>query len=481
MSHAILVVEDEAVLGKNIRQYLERQGHEARHVGDGAAALEEMQRFRPDLVVLDYNLPGIDGLELIGRIRSREPEVPIVMITGHGSVEVAVNAMKAGASDYLSKPISLAELKLVIEKVLKTGRLQGAIARLQNKVAGGVDDLLGASPAMTVLKQRMRQIIQAERSMSDGQPPVVLVTGETGTGKELIARALHFEGTRRDMPFVEINCASIPANLLEAELFGYERGAFTDARQRKLGLVETADGGTLFLDEIGEVELAVQAKLLKLLEEKRVRRLGGARESQVDVRIVAATNRRLEQMVQEGRFRADLFYRLRILEVHSPPLRERGGDVLLLARHFLEQQAKRYGKTGLRFDLQAERDLERYIWPGNVRELRNAIEQAVLLASDPVVRTDAFPFCHAPRPAVPQALSAGAAARINTARPEFAAQGTRFVDIERDLLLQALRSANWNVTRAAKLLGLSRDTLRYRIEKFDIRAEGADADGGEPG
>jgi DNA-binding NtrC family response regulator len=313
---------------------------------------------------------------------------------------------------------------------------------------------------MRGLKQALRQLLEAEAQLQDVDAPAVLVLGETGTGKELVARALHFNGPRRDKPFVELNCASIPAQLLESELFGYERGAFTDARERKLGLVETADGGTLFLDEIGDLDLALQAKLLKLLEERTVRRIGSLRDQRVNVRIVAATHRPVEALVREGRFRADLYFRLRVLQLHLPPLRERGADVLRLAQHFLALHAKRYGKAVPVLTAAAERALSEYSWPGNVRELRNVLEQAVLMNAGGAVEANQLALSPGlmekpPAPAAPEG------------DPPPAGPQT-LEELERRALLDALRQTGWNVSRAARMLGVSRDTLRYRIDKFGL-------------
>jgi two-component system, NtrC family, response regulator AtoC len=463
---AVLIIEDETILAKNVRTYLARHGFEARVAESAEAGLTALDEFSPDVVLVDYNLPGMNGLELLAELKRRDPGANVVMLTGHGSVQVAVDAMKLGAADFLGKPIALDELRLVLERVLSQRRIEGALAYYRDRQAetSGVARLLGSSPPMTTLKQKLGQLIQAEQGMREGAAPAVLIHGETGTGKELVARALHFDGVRQARPFVELNCASIPTNLLEAELFGYERGAFTDARQRKAGLVEAAEGGTLFLDEIGEVDIAVQAKLLKLLEDRTVRRLGGLREQTVDVRFVAATNRDLEQMVRESRFRADLFFRLRIVDIVIPPLRSRGDDVLLLARTFLKDHGGRYGKPNLRLSPAAELALCNYAWPGNVRELRNAVEQAVLLASRDVIEASQFPFC--------ESLAAGPSmesAAETAARPALPDSGVNLGDVERDLVLQALERTGWNVTRAAQLLGVSRDTLRYRMEKHRIR------------
>jgi two-component system, NtrC family, response regulator AtoC len=461
MSCAVLIVEDEAVFAKNIQTYLVREGFEARVAGDAVTAMAEFDNFRPAIVLLDYNLPGANGLDILARMKAQDPQALVVMLTGYGGVEVAVQAMKDGAADYLCKPVALGELKLAINRVLQREQVKGALAYYQRKDAksSGLDAMIGESAPMRELKFKLEQVIAAERNLTDNDAPAVLITGETGTGKELVARALHFSGARAGKPFVEINCASIPPNLLEAELFGYERGAFTDAKERKLGLVEAAEGGTLFLDEIAEIDVSVQVKLLKLLEEKRLRRLGGIREQLVNVRIVAATNRNIEGMVRDGAFRADLFYRLRIVQVVVPPLRERGHDVLLLAQHFLEMQSARYGRTGLTLAPDAKNLLSAHRWPGNAREMRNAIEQAVLLTSAGEINAVQFPFC---APAAQQQLPAsGQNAAINATLDLNGA--------ERDLILTALARTHWNVTRAAMLLGLSRDTLRYRIEKHELR------------
>jgi DNA-binding NtrC family response regulator len=297
----------------------------------------------------------------------------------------------------------------------------------------------------------LRQLLQAESQLQDREPPAVLVLGETGTGKELVARALHFNGPRRDKPVVELNCAALPAQLLESELFGHERGAFTDARERKLGLVETAEGGTLFLDEIGDMEQPLQAKLLKLLEERTVRRLGSVREQRVNVRIVAATHRPLDQLVREGRFRADLYFRLRVVQLELPPLRDRGTDVLLLARNFVAHHAARYGRPAPVLSSAAEQALMRHTWPGNVRDLRNLLEQAVLLCRGDTLEADDLGL----RDESDSAPGASPAARTLPA-------------MEREALMQALERNGWNVSRAARDLGISRDTLRYRIDKHAL-------------
>ncbi len=463
MNGAILIIEDETVLAKNMRTYLERHEYEVECAETAEDGIARLERFAPDAVVLDFNLPGMDGLQALERIRAQCPSTPVIMVTGHGSVETAVEAMKAGALDFLTKPVPLAKLGMLLQRATSERRKDSALAYYRQRDGEGADlsTLRGESPGMQRLHALLRQLLRSEEQLRDGEAPAVLVRGETGTGKELVARALHFNGPRRDKPFVELNCAALPAQLLESELFGHERGAFTDARERKLGLVETAEGGTLFLDEIGDMEQPLQAKLLKLLEERTVRRLGSVREQRVDVRIVAATHRPLDQLVREGRFRADLYFRLRVVQLELPPLRERGDDVLLLARHFVAHHAARYGRPAPSFTPDAERALQAHAWPGNVRELRNLLEQAVLLARGHTI--DAEDLGLRDELPLPAARSADTAP---------GALGSRTLpEMEREALAQALARAGWNVSRAARELGISRDTLRYRIDKHGLATD----------
>jgi two-component system, NtrC family, response regulator AtoC len=468
MAHPVLVIEDETVLAKNIRTYLQRHGYEVDIADTGEAGLAKCETFRPEVVVLDFSLPGINGLDVLRELQRTERKIKVIIITGHGSEQIAVDAMKAGALDYLSKPIVLEKLKLIVDKAVGEGQREGELSYYRKKTANesGHDKLIGLSPQMLALKQLIRQVIDADFSLADSELPAVLITGETGTGKELVARALHFDGPRKDRPFVELNCAAIPAQLLEAELFGYERGAFTDAKERKLGLVETAEGGTLFLDEIGELDLSVQVKLLKLLEDKTVRRLGSVREQVTNVRIIAATNRDLDVLVREGKFRADLFFRLRIISIQTPPLRKRHGDVALLASNFLAQHGKRYGKPDLTFSAKAMQALDAHLWPGNVRELRNTIEQCVVMANGTVIDADRFGF----RPAVIEVTETVVPVPVRDPLTLTIPPGTlNLTQVEREMLVQALQHTGWNVTRAAKLLGITRDTLRYRLEKYSLQ------------
>jgi DNA-binding NtrC family response regulator len=468
---AILIVEDEETFARNLATYLERHGYETRIAGSIEQALDELGRYQPDLILLDCHLPGRWGLDAMPDLLARAQGCRIVVLTGHGSVELAVDAMKAGATDFLTKPVALAQLRTVIERSLARERADrltprdapfAALRPPPNQTAR----LIGDSMPMRALRERLARLREADTVLAGRHLPPVLITGETGTGKELVARAIHADGPRAGGPFVELNCAAIPPSLLESELFGYERGAFTDARQRKIGLVEAAEGGTLFLDEIAETDPALQAKLLKLLEEHTVRRLGAIRASSVDLRIIAATHQPLAQRVADGRFRADLLYRLKVVEVPIAPLRERADDVDRLAAHFLAEMRERYRKPALSFAPDALHELRAHDWPGNVRELRNRVEQAVLLSAGDRLDAAALGLPQHTRPIEPDDLAAGLATR---GRGVPATGAPRSLEsVEREMLQQTLQDTAGNVSRAARLLGISRDTLRYRIEKYGL-------------
>lgn len=463
----ILVVDDDEVLANNVCAFLARHGWDAQSCGSAEEALQLMKTRHPDGVVADQTLPRMSGIEMTRKLLEIEPQTKIIMMTGDDRAHTAVRAMKAGAFDYLTKPVSLAELNLLLERAINTKRMEQALQFYQERQAQGADvkALVGKSPAMRTLIATIEQLLAVERRVANANLPAVFIHGETGTGKELVARAMHFGSTRRDKPFVEVNCATIPSHLLEAELFGYEKGAFTDAKQRKVGLVESADGGTLFLDEIGEIDLGLQAKLLKLIEEKTIRRVGSVTERKINLSIISATNRDLEQMVREGKFRSDLYFRLHIIFIKMPPLRDRGEDVLLLARHFLEAHGQRYTKPGLHFSPEAEQALMQYYWPGNVRELRNMLEQAVLLTLVDTISPSQLGLCPGLVPASGLGHEHDIPAVSPTTLPRHHAN---LAEAEKELLEKTLVRAGWNVTRSAKILGLSRDMMRYRIEKLGL-------------
>jgi DNA-binding NtrC family response regulator len=454
----ILVIEDELVLAKNFARFFEKMGHLVEVAHDGVSGLNAAMRVQPDVVIVDFQLPGMDGLEIVRALRKVEDPPRIVMVTGHASVTLAVEAMKAGSMDLLTKPVTLQSLKDVVDRALaERGERRALDYYLQRDARhASLDALVGTSPAMQSLRELIRAVSGIEPTDNSPAAPI-LVLGETGTGKELVARAFHQTGSRAKAPFIEINCAALPAHLIEGELFGFEKGAFTDAHARKIGLIEAADGGTLFLDEIGELELTLQAKLLRVLENLRVRRIGALSDRQVNVRIVAATNRDLDEQVREGRFRADLMYRLKVFQIHIPPLRARQEDIPVLAHHFLTHLASRYGRDKLDIDSSALVALAAHDWPGNVRELRNVLERAVLLQ-----RTGSL----SPRDlilAVPSRVAFDAVALPASGEP-------RSLDsVEREHVQRALAQCAGNVSKAAKLLGISRDTLRYRMERHGLQ------------
>jgi DNA-binding NtrC family response regulator len=458
----VLIVEDERVLAEAMSHYLARHGFEPAVAGSGEAALDLIHQAEPDLIVLDYQLPGMDGLEVLREVRQRAPQAAVVMLTAHGNVKTAVEAMRAGAFDYLTKPIDLEELTLVLGRARSHARLERELRVLQgagNRGAPG-ERVVGASDATRHLRGQIERL--AALDLGPGGAPAVLISGETGTGKGLVARTIHDLSPRAERPFVEVNCGAIPAALLESEMFGYERGAFTDARAAKPGLLEAADGGTLFLDEIGAMPSELQVKLLKAIEDRSVRRLGGLRQKTVDVRIVAATNGDLDRAVQEGTFRSDLLYRLKVLTLVLAPLRERPEDVVPLARHFLAEAARRYRRPR-RLTPEAEACLRAYAWPGNVREVANIIERAVLLHEGEEIGVEVLGLPAGARAGAPVEVGGGGGVKV-----DFSQGGVSLSDLERTLIVEALKAAGGNRRRAAELLGISLETLRYRMEKHAL-------------
>src|SRR5688572_17635352 len=446
-------------------------GYEAEVAGDAEKAKELVETLRPDVVFADVRLPGMSGIELLKWIRDFDPSIPVIIMTAHGTIEGAVEAVKLGAFDYMKKPVDLEELKLQADRAQETALLKQELSYYRRRAGSEAppSGILGNSPALRSVLEQVRQI-----AVLDETPPV-LITGETGTGKGLVARTLHSSGPRSAKPFIDVNCTALPANLMEAELFGHERGAFTDAKESKIGLFEAAEGGFLFLDEIGDLEMSLQGKLLRAIEERTIRRVGGIRDRKVNVRILAATNRDLEQEVQQNRFRNDLYFRLAVILLHLPPLRERGSDTLVLAQHFLRRFSTKYGKNVRQIDDRARAVLLSYPWPGNVRELSHVIERAVLWSRDDTLTVEhlsvAAPMKAVPEPA-PAAVSDQRQAANGTVlpQPEPSAQSTDLTQVERGLIERAMRDAGGNQTRAAQRLGISRDTLRYRLKKFGIQS-----------
>lgn len=458
----VLIVDDERTLARAVKAFLSEAGYEAEVAGDAERALELVESLRPDVVFADVRLPGMSGIDLLRRIRDFDPAIPVIIMTAHGTIEGAVEAVKLGAFDYMKKPVDLEELKLLADRARETALMKQELSYYRRRAASEVpfSGILGSSPALRAVMDQVRQIAALDET------PPVLITGETGTGKGLLARTLHHSGPRAGKPFIDVNCTALPANLMEAELFGYERGAFTDAKESKIGLFEAAEGGFLFLDEVGDLEPSLQGKLLRAIEERTVRRVGGIRDRKINVRILAATNRNLENEVQLNRFRSDLYFRLAVILLHLPPLRERGEDALILAEHFLRRFSAKYGKDVRRIDARAREVLLSYPWPGNVRELSHVIERAVLWSRDTTLNVDHLSVA-APMRVAPDAPAAPAVPSDQQAPNQ--APATDLVEVERSMIERAMRDAGGNQTRAAQRLGISRDTLRYRLKKFGIQ------------
>lgn len=450
MAHeTILVVDDEQLIRRSIARRLQDAGYTVVEAEDGRTALAAAAG-GIDLAILDFRLPDIDGITVLKHLKTSQPDALVILLTAYANVETAVSAMKLGAYHFANKPFDLEALVVLVEQALETTRLRREVRRLHLSQAEPyrLDHIVGDSMEMREFKGLLARIAASPAS-------TVLLTGESGTGKDLTAKVLHYTSARAGRPFVNITCSALPENLLESELFGYERGAFTDARQQKRGLLEQADGGTVFLDEIGEMTPPLQAKILRFLEEKAFRRVGGSADIRVDVRVVAATNRTLEDEVRAGRFREDLFYRLNVLPLKLPPLRAHIEDVPALVAFYIDLFNREFKKNIRGISAAALALLRSHGWPGNVRELRNVVERAMLLASGETLEPVDFP--------------------ISSARPagrsiELPVEGVVLEQVERELVQQALERTGWNQTRAAKLLGLNRDQIHYRIEKFKLES-----------
>jgi two-component system response regulator PilR (NtrC family) len=460
----ILVVDDETSMQDFLGILLQRSGHEVVTCGTATQAVLALESDEYDLIISDIRMPEMSGLELLERVRDLCPETPIVLITAHGTAESAVEAMKHGAYDYLTKPFSVDEIRLVVEKALEKRSLTSENRRLRAplETSTSLPIALGSSPQLQAVMELVRQVAPTRTN--------VLITGESGTGKELVARSTHALSDRRDKPFVAVNCGAIPENLLESELFGHVRGSFTGATANKMGLFEVADGGTLFLDEIGEMALPLQVKVLRAIQQRTFKRVGGTSDIRVDVRIVCATNRTLAEEVRAGRFREDLYYRLNVIEIALPPLRERRQDIPQLAQFFVERYAGQLGRSLEGIEPEVLQALQRYDFPGNVRELENLIERAVTLCRGPRIALDCLPAGFpepAPRPGV------GRSAEL----PAHGADLDRMLaDYERSLISEALRRSSGIKKRAAELLGVSFRSLRYRLERLSMEKGSSDSD-----
>jgi DNA-binding NtrC family response regulator len=464
----LLVVDDERTLRFSIGEWARDEGYSALEAASGREALELARERGIDAVVLDLKLADEDGLRVLRELKDSDPTLPVVMLTGHGTVEQAVRAIQLGAYDFMLKPPDLAHLGLVLERALEHARLRQEVSRLRQSGAGRVD-IVGGSEGLKLAMSRLERAAKASAS-------TVLLHGETGSGKELMARYLHEKSARAAGPFVELNCSAIPEQLLESELYGHERGAFTDAKRFKKGLFELADHGTLFLDEIGEMAPQLQAKLLRVLETRTFRRVGGGVDVTVDVRVVAATHRDLAKLVAEGRFREDLYFRLNVVPVHVPPLRERVADIQPLAESFVARFCRELGRPTARLHPAALERLQVYRWPGNVRELRNVIERVLLLEADDEIRPEHLPAemggASGRGPGAIGSAGGGAAA----ADPFPAGAVRPLAELEKMAIEHALRVCEGNKTRAASLLGIARQTLRTKLKEYAIGDDTEDAE-----
>ncbi len=466
----IMIVDDERLVRWSLRQKCEEWGYQVVEADGGEASLKLAQRESPDLVLLDVRMPDLTGIEVLDQLKKNGDARAVIMITADPQLDDVKAALKLGAYDFIGKPIDFDELHVAVKNALEATSLRTEVQTLRSEVrrTSGYSNVVSVSPKMTELMNFVRKVAASEAT-------TVLIQGESGTGKDLIAKAIHYESSRQEKPFVAINCSAIPETLMEAELFGHEKGAFTDAKQMKKGLFEAADGGTLFLDEIGELSPLLQAKLLRVLEDQVIRRVGGIRDMQVDVRVIAASNRDLEKAVRDGQFRQDLYYRLAIIAIFIPPLRDRKEDIMPLVDFFIERYNRRFKKSIRGITDETRRLIFTHNWPGNVRELKNTIERGMILEDEPFLRPVYLPFSvgeSGGRTVFERTSSADGGQALPNGRtlprlyiPE---GGTSLEEVEHAMVELAMRQSNGNQTHAAKLLDISRDALRYKLKKFGL-------------
>lgn len=449
----ILVIDDEKLLRWSLEQNLTKDGHTVITKDKGLDGLTAYKEELPDITLLDIHLPDVSGITVLEGIKEINNNALVVMITAFGDVQTAVKTIKLGAYDFLEKPFNMEKLKILVAKALETANLRREVTQFRSQISSkyGIDSVIGQSEAMRKVMALIAKIASSDAS-------TVFLSGPSGTGKDLMAKVIHYQSKRADRPFMDINCTSLPETLVESELFGYEKGAFTDAKAMKRGLFEMADGGTVFLDEIGDMMAPTQAKLLKIIENKAFKRIGGTKDIDVDVRIIAATNRNIEEEVKKGNFREDLYYRLKVIPINLPSLRDRDRDVLLLAKFFIDDFNRECKKIVKGLSKEAEKCFLEYLWPGNVRELRNVIERAMILESEEYILPE-----HLPLELTSKEVAASNTMGLKITIPP---GGIDIEAIEMELIRQALDMTRGNQTKAARLLNLTRDTLRYRMQKF---------------
>ena len=458
----ILIVDDEQLIRWTLTEALRTWGYASVEAPGVAAAIQAFEAEQPAAVLLDVNLPDGSGLEALREFKRRQPDAVIIMMTGNVMVSDTIAALRGGAYDFIGKPINLEELQVTIRNGIEAQSLRKEVRSIRRERANqfSFDQIVGQSPGM-------REMFQLARKVAESEVSSVLLQGESGTGKDLVAKAIHYGSRRADSPFIAINCAAIPATLIESEMFGYEKGAFTDAKGRKEGLFEQAEGGTLFLDEIGELELSVQAKLLRVLEEGSFRRVGGLKDIPLDVRVIAASNRDLKTESEAGRFRLDLYYRLSVIQIDIPALRERGEDIITLAEHYVAHFNQRLRKRVRGFSPDVIEIFRHYNWPGNVRELRNVIERVMILEDGDLITSAYLPRGLGKDEIATEDKASSASTQSSPSHFSLPAEGITLDEVEMSLVRQALERSGGNQTRAAELLGISRDQLRYRLKKLE--------------
>ncbi len=449
----ILIIDDDKLITWSLSRDLTSMGYKVETVSNGKSGIKQYARNTPDLVLLDLKLPDIDGLQVLKAILAENAEQIIIMMTAYATVQTAVEAIKIGAADFIKKPFTCDELKLNIDKVLKTQELSQKVSTLNKQLKSrfGIDQIIGKSP-------QMQQVINLVDKVAHSDAETILITGESGTGKDIVAKAIHYESPRMDYPFMAVNCGALPDTLLESELFGYEMGAFTDAKGRKQGIFELANRGSILLDEIGDASPSFQVKLLRFIEEKQFKRVGGTKDISVDIRVIAATNKDLKKLVKEELFREDLYYRLNIIPIELPPLFQREQDIELLVLHFVEHFNKKFKKSLHKISKAAMKKLCSYRWPGNIRELRNVIERVIILETGDTILPE-----HLPAEVLYYNGLSDEAGSLT-----FSAEGTPLDEVERSLVIKALANTNQNQSHAAKLLNISRHALRYKMKKYNL-------------
>jgi DNA-binding NtrC family response regulator len=454
----ILVIDDEKLVRWSLEQNLSKDGFSVFTAEKGLDGLELFKEEAPDLTLLDIHLPDVSGITVLEGIKEINNQALVVMITAFGDIQTAVKTIKLGAYDFVEKPFNMEKLRILVEKALETASLRKEVSQFREGLTAryGFDSIIGESP-------EIRKTFDLISKIAKSDAATVFVNGESGTGKDLVAKVVHYQSARAERPFMEINCTALPDTLVESELFGYEKGAFTDAKAQKKGLFELADGGTVFLDEIGDMQPATQAKLLKVIENKAFKRIGGTKDIIVDVRIIAATNKEMQAEVNNGKFREDLYYRLRVIPVTLPPLRDRGDDIFLLAKFFIDSFNDEFKKNVKGLSKMTMKSFREYPWPGNIRELKNVIERAMILESEDQILPE-----HLPLELYSQDMQMQNVKGINFKIPP---GGLDIEAVEKELIRQALDTTRGNQTRAAKLLSLTRDTLRYRMQKFGFLPE----------